>query len=234
MNIHSFEDYEQMSGRAAAMVLEEIEKKKDLLICAPTGNSPTGMYQSLAQTFQQKPKIFNELRVLKLDEWVGLPAEHPGSCEYYLRQQLLDPLKISADRYAGFLPNPENPQNDCERVKQLIENGTGIDLCILGLGKNGHIGFNEPAEFLQPHCHVAQLSEQSKKQGIVEGYDEKPEYGITLGMQEILSAKKIILLVYGEGKRDATAVLLSKNITTEFPATFLWLHPNVDCLLVKD
>ena len=233
MKIQSFEDYDQMSGRAANIVLEEIVEKKNLLICAPTGNSPSGMYRSLAQTFQQNPEIFNEFRVLKLDEWGGLSADHPGSCEHYLQKHLLGPLKISKDRYAGFMPNPEDAKKECERVQHIIDHEAPMDLCILGLGKNGHIGFNEPGEFLQPHCHVAQLSEESKKHGMVDGMQQKPEYGMTLGLHDILSAKRIVLLIYGSGKEEATSMLMSKKITTQFPVTFLWLHDNVDCLVVK-
>jgi len=234
MNIQNLKNYEQMSNRAATIVLEEIEKKKDLLICAPTGSSPTGMYQSLAYAFKLKSEAFNELRILKLDEWGGLSASHSGSCESYLQKHLLNPLKVSQDRYAGFMPNPEDAQKECERVQQIIDNEVSIDLCILGLGKNGHIGFNEPAEFLQPHCHVIQLSEESKKHAMVKGLDQKLEYGMTLGMKDILSAKRIVLLIYGIGKSDATSMLMSKKITTHFPVTFLWLHPNVDCLLVEN
>lgn len=234
MIIQTFEDYEKMSDRAANIVLEEIGAKKNLLICAPTGNSPTGMYHSLAQTFHKNPEIFNELRVLKLDEWGGLSANHPGSCEHYLQKHLLGPLKIPRDRYAGFMPTPEDAEKECERVQHIIDNEPSIDLCILGLGKNGHIGFNEPADFLQPHCHAAQLSEESKKHGMVDGIEQKPEYGMTLGVNDILSAKRIVLLIYGRGKVDATSMLMSKKITTHFPVTFLWLHANVDCLVVKE
>lgn len=232
MKIQYCKDYNQLSHRAANIVLEELGAKKNLLLCAPTGNSPTGMYLSLAQTYQETPEMFNALRVLKLDEWGGLAAEHPGSCAYYLQQYLLGPLNISRDRYAGFMPNPEDVQKECERVKQIIAAEAPIDLCVLGVGKNGHIGFNEPAEFLQPYCHVAQLSEESKKHGMVEGIAQKPEYGMTLGMKDILSAKRIVLLIYGKGKEDATARVLSQKITSQWPVTFLWLHNNVDCLVV--
>lgn len=234
MKIQSCKNYEQMSAMAANIVLAELVKKKNLLLCAPTGNSPTGMYQSLAQTYLQSPEIFNALRVLKLDEWGGLSADHPGSCDYYLQKYVLDPLHIPHNRYDGFKPNPEDAEKECERVRQIIDHEASIDVCILGLGKNGHIGFNEPAEFLRAHCHVAKLSEESKKHGMVKGMEQKPEYGMTLGMKDILSAKRIVLLIYGKGKEDATSMLMSKRITSQFPVTFLWLHANVDCLVVQD
>ncbi|WP_228238365.1 galactosamine-6-phosphate isomerase [Allomuricauda sp. M10] len=233
MNIQVFGDYEQMSAFAADIVLGELERKRTLKICAATGNSPTGMYRLLAQAYKDRPEIFNGLHILKLDEWGGLSADHPGSCEYYLHQHLLEPLKIPSGRYMGFRPNPENPEDECERVQHIMESSEPIDLCILGLGKNGHIGFNEPADMLQPFCHVAQLSEESKKHGMVANMDQKPEYGMTLGMQNILSAKRILLLISGTGKDNAIAMLKKKMITPQFPVTFLWLHPKVDCLLLK-
>lgn len=234
MNIHTFDHYGQMSAHAAKIIMDELERKKDLALCTATGNSPTGTYQLLADAFLGDPELFEELHVLKLDEWGGLSADHPSSCERYLQEQLLNPLKISNDRYTGFLPNPKDPEAECARIQWLIEKKETIDLCILGLGKNGHIGFNEPAEALHPFCHVAELSEESKAHGMVSELPERPEYGMTLGIQNILSAKRVILLICGNEKEKAADMLLKKTITTQFPVTFLWLHPNVDCLWVKD
>ena len=233
MNIHTFDHYGQMSAHAAKIIMDELERKKDLALCTATGNSPTGTYQLLADAFLDDPKLFEGLHVLKLDEWGGLSADHPSSCERYLQEQLLNPLKISNDRYTGFLPNPKNPEAECARIQRLIEKKETIDLCILVLGKNGHIGFNEPAEALHPFCHVAELSEESKAHGMVSELPERPEYGMTLGIQNILSAKRIILLICGNGKEEAATMLLKEKVTPRFPVTFLWLHPNVDCLWVK-
>ena len=233
MNIQKFEDYREMSSRAAQIFLNEINKKKDLLICAPTGNSPLGFYQSLALSYSEQPNLFNELRILKLDEWVGISDDDPGSCEYFLQKILLGPLKISGDRYFGFNPNTKNAEHECQRMQAILKKEGFIDLCVLGLGRNGHIGFNEPAQYMQTHCHVVPLSEESKKHTMVEKMTIKPALGMTLGMKDILSSRRIILLVCGEGKDKATEMLLSKKITNQFPATYLWLHKNVDCLMVS-
>ncbi|MFD2101463.1 galactosamine-6-phosphate isomerase [Flagellimonas iocasae] len=234
MNNLSFDNYGEMSAYAGHMVLSELKKKKDLRICAATGNSPTGTYEFLARQYLNQQELFKELQIVKLDEWGGLPNTHPGSCEYYLQEHLLKPLDISNNRYTGFGTNPQNARQECERIQQKIENDGSIDLCILGLGKNGHIGFNEPYHHLQPFCHVAQLTEASQKHGMVKDLNQKPSFGMTLGMQNILSAKKIILLVYGPGKEEAISILKEKIITPQLPASFLWLHPNVDCLSVKN
>ena len=107
-----------------------------------------------------------------------------------------------------------------------------IDLCILGLGKNGHLGFNEPADELQPHCHIADLAVQSQQHSMILDSSIKPTQGITLGMQEILSSKRILLLVSGSGKEEAKKKLLSGDITSQCPASLLWKRDNVDCLVV--
>ncbi|MCR9228948.1 MAG: galactosamine-6-phosphate isomerase [Flavobacteriaceae bacterium] len=234
MNSLSFADYGAMSAHAGHIVLSELKKKKELRICAATGNSPTGTYKFLARQYMNRPELFKGLHIVKLDEWGDLPGTHPGSCEYYLQEHLLKPLNISNDRYTGFGTNPQNARLECEKIQQKIENQGSIDLCILGLGKNGHIGFNEPNEHLQPFCHVAQLSGTSLNHGMVKGISPKPSFGMTLGMQNILAAKKIILLVYGTGKEEAISILQKKIITPKLPASFLWLHPNVDCLQVKN
>lgn len=234
MNSLFFDDYEAMSAHAGHIVLSEIKKKRDLRICAATGNSPTGTYGFLAKKYLNQPELFKNLHIVKLDEWGGLPETHPGSCEYYLREHLLKPLHISNNRYTGFITNPQNASTECERIQQKIENDGLIDLCILGLGKNGHIGFIEPNHNIQPFCHVAQLSEASQKHGMVKNLSLKPSFGMTLGMQNIITAKKIILLIYGTGKEQAISILKKKTITTQLPASFLWLHPDVDCLLVKN
>ena len=233
MNNQFFEDYEAMSAYAGHIVLSELKRKKNLRICAATGNSPTGTYEFLARQYLNRPELFEKLHIVKLDEWGGLPDTNPGSCEYYLQEHLLSPLHIPNDRYTGFITNPQNASKECNRIQQKIENEGLIDLCILGLGKNGHIGFNEPDYHLQPFCHVAQLSEASQKHGMVKDLDIKPSFGMTLGMQNILSAKRIILLIYGTGKEEVRSKLKKKIITTQLPATFLWLHPKVDCLQVK-
>lgn len=233
MNYLFFDDYGEMSAHAGHTVLSELKKKRELRICAATGNSPTGTYDFLAKQYLNGPELFEGLQIVKLDEWGGLADTHPGSCEYYLQKHLLKPLNVSIDRYTGFGTNPQNARQECERIQQKIENEGLIDLCILGLGKNGHIGFNEPDHHLQPYCHVAPLSETSQNHGMVKDLNQKPSYGMTLGMQNILTAKKIILLVHGTGKEKAISILKEKIITPQWPASFLWLHPDVECLEVK-
>jgi putative deaminase/isomerase len=225
------EDYESLSLQAGSLVISEIKKKGSLLLCAATGNSPIGLYRELVRRSETDSALFEELRILKLDEWGGIPENAPGSAERYLRTRLLDPLGIAPERYISFSSTPAEPAEECERIRSELEQHGPIDVCVLGLGINGHIGFNEPGPFLRPHCHVARLSAEARQHAMVQSMDAKPAFGLTLGMQEILAARRIILLVAGEGKQEAIAGVLSETVSTTLPASLLWLHGNVDCLI---
>jgi len=231
VNVIDCDDYERLSVLAASFVLSELETNKDLLLCAATGRSPIGMYERLTTAFCTNRPMFEALRIVKLDEWVGIPADDPGSCEFYLRTRLCEPLGIAPARYTSFDSTAVDPARECERVRAELDRIGPIDVSVLGLGGNGHLGFNEPGPFLSPHCHVARLSEETRTHSMVRSQATKPHLGLTLGMREILASRRIILLVAGEGKVRALAGLLSEQVTTQLPASLLWLHDNVDCLI---
>lgn len=234
MEIELCETYQELSLKASEVMLQELEKKKDLLMCTATGNSPTGAYQLLGEKFKNYPELFDELRILKLDEWGGIPHMHPGTCESYLQGHLIRPLEISQNRYIGFKSDSEDSARECQYVQETINSKGPIDLCILGLGINGHLAFNEPSDDLQAHCHVAMLTSASMKHSMASEMQVKPTYGLTLGMADILQSKKILMLITGKEKRKIVNKFLSEKITTLLPASFLWLHPNVVCFIEKD
>lgn len=231
MNITYCKDYDQLSLLGSQMVRDEIFKKSDLLLCAATGNSPTGLYKHLSQQFLKVKNSSKKLRVIKLDEWGGIKLDSKISCETYLKENLLNPLAISSDRYLSFNSNPESPSKECERIQAKLEQIGPVDICILGLGTNGHIGLNEPSSFLAWNCHVAELSVQSMRHPMIQSASEKPTYGLTLGMKNILDSKKIILLVTGRNKQKVIDEFLTQKITTQLPASFLWLHQQVECIM---
>lgn len=231
MKILYCEDYESLSLQAASLVISEITQQKDLLLCAATGRSPIGLYEALVRKAQTDGALFDALRIIQLDEWGGLSENAPDSCERYLRTRLLDPLGISPARYIGFASAAPEPEEECLRIRSALARHGPIDVCVLGLGINGHIGFNEPGPVLLPHCHVARLSNDSRRHAMVGAMNEPPHFGLTLGLQEILAARRILLLVTGEGKRQARTGLLSGEVSTALPASFLWLHGNTDCLI---
>jgi galactosamine-6-phosphate isomerase len=227
-------DYEALSRLACDLIVETMRREPEMLLCAASGSTPLRCYELLAEKRRAEPSWFDRLRVLKLDEWGGLPIDDPATCEAYLRRHVLEPLGISDDRYLTFESDAPDPQAECRRVRRMVAECVPIDLCLLGLGVNGHLGLNEPAPSLEAFAHVAELAASSKQHSMLNQAARQPSYGITLGMAEILAAKKIILLVSGAHKRRALEKLYSSQISTAFPASLLWLHGDVTCLYDRE
>jgi galactosamine-6-phosphate isomerase len=150
-----------------------------------------------------------------------------------LKKNVLTPLGITDDRFIEFNSEAENVTDECKRIQQAIDQTGPIDCCILGLGKNGHLGFNEPADFLQRDCHIAHLASTTVQHSMVQTMPSTPTFGMTVGLRDILQSKKIILLITGAQKQDAIKRLMTREIATQLPASFLWLHTNVECLVDK-
>lgn len=231
MKITQFRNYQEMSRQAAVMVVSELERNEKILLCAPTGSSPAGLYKEMEKFSRQGKADFKHLRIIKLDEWGGLSENHPSTCENFLRSRLLEPLGIPDSAYISFQSNPADPHEECIRIRKELELQGPIDLCILGLGTNGHLGLNEPGPSLEPYCHRAELSPESLQHEMIRSMDPKPGYGLTLGMMEIISSRKIILLVSGKNKKEVIEQLLNKKISAELPASLLWLHRDVECMI---
>ncbi len=221
-----FPDYRAMSRAAADWLAAEIERKPDSLLCLATGSSPALTYELLAAQAAERPELFRKARILKLDEWGGLPMSHPSTCESYLRERLVKPLGLKRDRFFGWRSQPADPEAECRRIESWLQRHGPIDLCVLGLGLNGHLGFNEPAPALRPGPHVARLSRTSLTHSMLRGGAEGLLHGLTLGMADILRAAKALLLVSGAPKRRPMRRLLARRIAPGFPASFLWLHPS--------
>jgi len=229
MHIQHFDSATALAAAASQIILQAIQRKPNLLLCAATGNTPTLTYQALVA--QKNHFSADQLRIFKLDEWGSVPMDHPGTCESYLQEHMIQPLNIPADRYFSFQSNPADPQQECARVQERLQQEGPIDLCVLGLGVNGHLAFNEPGTFLQPHCHIAQLTQDSLGHSMAKDMQGAKLYGLTLGMSDILAAREILLLISGPSKVEATKQLLEAKISTQLPASFLWLHSNVQVLI---
>lgn len=217
----------ELNELASALIIHELQVKPKSLVCAATGNSPTGVYKKLVE--KQTAVNVSELTFVKLDEWYGLGIDDTGSCERYLHENLLQPLNVSSKKYIAFDGKSNEPEKECARIAQYLDEHGPIDLCILGLGKNGHIAFNEPADSLHPCVYLAPLSETSLTHTMVKGTGAHIKYGLTLGMADIMLSKKIILLVNGTAKKQIMDKLLEQKISTQLPASLLWLHPDVQC-----
>jgi galactosamine-6-phosphate isomerase len=224
-----FPDHERASQFVAGWLVEHLRRKPISVICLATGATPMRAYELFAQRGVNEPSLVDRCRLVKLDEWGGLPMNDPATCEQHLRNTLVDPLGM-ADRYIGFESQPANAEAECARVAKWLDENGPIDLCVLGLGLNGHIGFNEPAAFLQAHAHVAQLSDASLAHAMLNDCDTRPTYGLTLGMADLLRSRHILVIVTGAAKRGPLEWLMSGRITTEFPASLLQLHGGVQLI----
>jgi galactosamine-6-phosphate isomerase len=229
MQIQRFDSETALAEAASQIIIQAIQRKPNLLLCAATGNTPTSTYQHLVAKRTLFPS--NQLRIFKLDEWGGVPIDHPGTCETYLQEHLIQPLNIPVDRYFSFQSNPADPQQECTRIQKLLQKEGPIDLCVLGLGMNGHLAFNEPGAHLQPHCHIAQLTQDSLGHSMAKDMQGVKLFGLTLGMSDILAAKEIVLLISGPSKVEITQRFLEAKISTQLPASFLWLHSKVQVLI---
>lgn len=224
-------NYEEMSELASETLLNCLIQKPDALFCIATGGSPTLLYKRFVQKIKKQNLDTSHLKLLKLDEWFGLSLDNPASCEYYIQEHLITPLNISPERYISFNSLEKDSAVECQRITDLIASNNGIDCCILGLGKNGHLGLNEPAESINPFAHKAILTPKTKEHSMLTSNSETVSEGYTLGLKNILDSKKILLLVTGEEKNEAFATLQKPLITSQNPANYLWLHDDTTCFV---
>ena len=219
--------YARMSSQAADIICDELKRKPELLLCLSAGGTPTGLYEELVRRQLRNPKLFSRFRTVGVDEWGGLHLSNPGTCRADLEMKRLDPMRIEKKRRRLFRSDAPAPQLECERMERWLAANGPIDVCILGLGLNGHVAMNEPNSALNPHTHVAKLAQSSSRHAMLKSLLRKPRYGLTLGLLDILCSQKILLLVSGEAKRPILRKLLQSQVTALLPASFLWLHPDV-------
>lgn len=221
---HLFPDAEAMSEAAAVRVAAELRAKPTALVCLATGASPRRTYELLVARAKAEPRLHAQARWIKLDEWGGLAMDDPASCETFLRDTLLDPLGVPPDRYRGWQSQPEDAQAECRAIESWLARHGPIDLQVLGLGENGHLGFNEPAPELRRGPHVAKLSRESLSHAMLGESRSQVAYGLTLGMDDILHSHRILLLVTGRHKAQQLRRLVTGEISPQFPASLLRRH----------
>jgi len=220
-------DVEDMGRIAAEIVLDYMKSHYESVLALPTGRTPEAMYNKLAEACQTQ-HCFEHTTLFNLDEYVGLATDHPASFASYVRRCLIDRVKI--DKSRCHAPNGIAPSLDaeCARYERAIQLAGGIDLAVLGLGTNGHIGFNEPGSSFNSNTHVVNLSESTRASN-AEYFTggEVPKQAITMGIETITSADRILLLASGARKKDAIRRLREENASTEFPASALKNHRDV-------
>jgi len=225
-----YDSYEKMSDHAAQIVAGEIIKNPGLVLGLPTGSTPLGMYLRLAEQNKAGKIDFSGVTTFNLDEYYPIKKTSPQSYHSFMFENFFG--KINIDKKNINIPDGEamDPDLECMEYDKKISRAKKIDLMVLGMGPNGHIGFNEPDSFLVPHTHVAELTDETieANKRFFDSIDEVPKRALTMGMGSIIAkSKKILLLVSGESKTAAFRQFLERKITPKNPSTFLYLHDDV-------
>lgn len=229
MRIYQGEDYAAMSRRAAGIIAAQVIQKPDCVLGLATGSTPIGAYQQLVRWYEQGDLSFAEVHSVNLDEYCGLAGTHNQSYRYFMRKNLFDHVDIKPEWTNVPDGAAVNPQVECRRYDRVIQALGGIDLQLLGIGNNGHIGFNEPAGSFSPGTHLVDLTPstiQANKRFFASA-DEVPRQAITMGVGTIMGARKVLVVVSGEGKADIVYRAFCGPVTPEVPASILQFHPDV-------
>ena len=234
MKIYVAEDYQGMSRKAANIVSAQVILNPASVLGLATGSTPIGMYKQLITWYKKNDLDFAQVKSANLDEYVGLPPTHDQSYRYFMQTNLFDHINI--DPASTNVPNglAEDPEAECERYNQIIRSTGGIDIQVLGMGHNGHIGFNEPGEAFELETHVVDLTDRTidANARFFASRDEVPRKAITMGIKSIMQARRILVVVSGEDKADIVKTAFTGPVTPKVPASILQMHPDV--LLVGD
>lgn len=229
MRIYCEKDYDAMSRRAANIMAAEVIRKPDCVLGLATGSTPVGAYKQLAVMCRQGDVSFKEVRTVNLDEYKGLAPTHDQSYRYFMNNNLFDHVDIDPANTSVPSGLAEDAEAECAAYDKLVESLGYADLQLLGIGNNGHIGFNEPDSSFTKETHVVDLTESTiaANARFFESANEVPRQALTMGIGCIMAARKILLIANGTGKADALYNTVCGPITPECPASILQLHGNV-------
>lgn len=235
MNIIEVNDYAELSEKGAQFMINMVRKNPTIRLGLATGETPIGTYQKLIEDHQQNGTSFQNVTTFNLDEYVGLSGENKNSYRYFMNNKLFHHIDININHTHLPQGDAKDIQFECQHYENLISLHGGIDLQLLGIGRNGHIGFNEPGTSFESKTQVIQLASSTIKANarFFNTIDEVPTRAITLGISNIMKSKQILLLVSGESKRQAMDELLNGEVTERFPASILKKHPCVTIIADK-
>ena len=229
MKIYKAKDYKDMSRKAANIISAQVIMKPNCVLGLATGSTPIGTYDQLVEWYNKGDLDFSEVTTVNLDEYNGLPRTNDQSYYYFMHQHLFDRVNIDPER--TNVPNGMEPdaEKECGRYEELIRSLGGVDLQLLGLGHNGHIGFNEPGEAFEKETHCVDLTESTieANKRFFASADDVPKQAYTMGIKTIMQAKKILIVVNGENKADIVERAFFGPVTPEVPASILQLHNDV-------
>lgn len=234
MRVIKATDYDAASKACANLIFAQVVTKPDCVLGLATGSTPIGTYENLVRLYEAGDLDFSKVTSVNLDEYKGLSGDNDQSYRYFMNDHLFSHVNIDIKR--TNVPNGLEPDSDkaCADYEKIIEEVGGIDLQLLGLGPNGHIGFNEPCSEFVKKTHCVDLTESTIQANsrFFASMDEVPKQAYTMGIQTIMNAKKIVLIATGKNKAETVKKAFFGPITPEVPASILQLHP--DCTIVLD
>jgi glucosamine-6-phosphate deaminase len=234
MQVSVFKDDRTLARTLAAHIAQSLVDKPDLVLGLPTGRTPIRLYHELGAMHAKGQIDFARATTFNLDEFLGIPSSHPGSYRSFMQEHLFSRVNLSPERIN--IPNgaAADPAAECERYERAIAEAGGIDLQLLGIGTNGHIGFNEPARELAAMTHrvVLKASTRHSNAGLFGGDESQvPKEALSMGMATIMHARRIVLMATGKSKARCIQRVVHGPITTKLPASFLQLHRHVELML---
>lgn len=235
MKVRILHDYEALSLAAAGEVAAVVREKPDAVLLLPTGTTPLGMYRRLVETHRHSGLSFARATFFNLDEYLGLPPDHPASYRTYMLRNFYS--LIDADPARIHFPDgaASDPEAECGRYEAAIREAGGADLCVLGIGRNGHIGFNEPGAPFDSRTRIVRLADSTRRVNAADFEGGRvPERAITVGMATIFEARRILLLASGANKARAVAAAVEGPVSENVPASMLRRHPDATFLLDQE
>ena len=229
MRIISAPDYASMSRKAANLLSAQVILKPDCVLGLATGGTPVGVYKQLVNWYEKGDLDFSMVHTVNLDEYIGLPVTHPQSYRSFMNDNLFNHVNIPIENTNVPNGNAHNMDAECARYEKLIDSLGGVDMQLLGIGNTGHIGFNEPHDRFDTTTHVVTLSEVTIRANarFFDSEADVPRYAVTMGIQTIMKAQKIVLVANGENKADILEKALFGPINPQIPASILQLHRDV-------
>ncbi len=235
MKLAVYKDYETLSSHVADEIIAAVKAKPNATLCLGAGHTPGPAYRMLAEKAKKASVNFSNVTFVGLDEWVGIPGANKGSCEYFLNEHLFLPLGIQSSQINLFDGMSNDLKGECEKMNEVIEDRGGIDLMVVGVGMNGHIGFNEPGIPFDLFAHVVGLDATTQTVGQKYFEEEmKLQRGITLGMMHLLQSKKVIMMANAVKKARVIQRALEEAISLEMPASIIQKHSNALVMLDQD
>jgi glucosamine-6-phosphate deaminase len=235
MKVIKVKDYEELSAKASEIIAQIMKEKDDAILGLATGSTPIGTYKNLIKMYQNKEISFKNIKSYNLDEYCELPREHQESYYTFMHRNLFDHVDMKEEN----INIPSSVGGELDKLAKEYNdklNSVKIDLQLLGIGGNGHIGFNEPGTLFDQETFIVKLAEKTRQDNarFFASIDEVPRYAITMGIKNIMNAKKILLLASGANKQDAVKKLIEGPITEDFPASVLKKHGDVIVIIDEE